>query len=496
MRLLRACVAVPLALAALLAARAEARPLETAIFDPPAFEGADRSTAFERTRATGATSIRIWLYWSRVAPAGPKKPAGFDPSNPMDPAYDWSYFDSLVSEAVDAGLEPIVTVFNAPRWAEPEHGKEGGTGVRQPDPEELASFAEAAARRYGGAIPGIPRVRRWQLWNEPNLHRFLWPQYDVSVSQDVPSYANALSPEYYRRMLRGFARAVHSVHPGNLVVAGGLAPFGNAHARQHAVPPLQFMRELLCLNAHNRPKGDCRPVPFDVWSHHPYTEGGPQHKAAVFGNASLGNLPAMRRILDAAVRARRISSRRRVAFWVTEFSWETKPPDPKGVPTKLHARWVAEALYRMWRQRVSLVTWLKVRDARRGDGDGLHHQSGLYSYCAGGWSCSKPKRSLTAFRFPFVAFRAGRRVRVWGRTPTASRGKVIVEQRRRRGGWRRVRRLRADRHGIFSARPRTRGGRALRARIPTGAQASTRGEHSLPFKLMKTRDVPVRVFGS
>ena len=228
--------------------------------------------------------------------------------------------------------------------------------------------------------------------------------------------------------------------------------------------------------------GRCR---FDVWSHHPYTEGGPNHSATFPDNASLGDLPEMRRILDAAIRAGRISSRRDVAFWVTEFSWDTKPPDPEGVPEKLHARWMAEAFYRMWRQGVSLVIWLKLRDSRQ------LHQSGLYTRCEGGWSCSEPKRSFTAFRFPFVAFRSGARVRVWGRTPSASRGDVIVEQRRRRGGWRRLRRLRADRHGIFSARPRTRAKGALRARTTSG-----RGERSLPFKLMKTPDLPVTAFGS
>ena len=493
--MLRARVAISLALTALFAVPAEARPLETGLFDQTAFEAEDGSAAMVRTRAAGATSVRLVLYWSRVAPGGPEKPAGFDPSSPVDPGYDWSYFDRLVTEAADHGLEPIVTVFLAPLWAERSHGKQGGSGVRKPDPAELASFAKAAARRYSGAIPGLPRVRRWQLWNEPNLHRFLWPQFDVPASRRVPKDADALSPEYYRRMVRAFARAVHRVHAGNLVVVGGLAPFGNAHGGEHAVPPLQFMRELLCLGAKNRPTRDCKPLPFDVWSHHPYTEGGPDHRAAVPGNASLGDLPAMRRILDAAVRAGRISSRRRVAFWVTEFSWDTKPPDPDGVPAKLHARWVAEALYRMWQQRVSLVIWFKVRDDGQRGGDQLYHQSGLYFHCAAGWSCSEPKRSFTAFRFPFVAFRAGGRVRVWGRTPSSSSGDVIVEQRRRRGGWRRVRRLRAGRHGIFSARPRTRAKGALRARIPTARAASGRGERSLPFKLMKTPDVPVRVFG-
>ena len=47
---------------------------------------------------------------------------------------------------------------------------------------------------------------------------------------------------------------------------------------------------------------------------------------------------------------------------MTEFSWDSNPPDPKGVPAVLEGRWVAEALYRMWSAGVSLVTWFTLRD--------------------------------------------------------------------------------------------------------------------------------------
>ena len=45
-----------------------------------------------------------------------------------------------------------------------------------------------------------------------------------------------------------------------------------------------------------------------------------------------------KRLLNAAVEQKRFASSRRVAFWVTEFGWDTKPPDPKGVPLREHAR--------------------------------------------------------------------------------------------------------------------------------------------------------------
>lgn len=106
------------------------------------------------------------------------------------------------------------------------------------------------------------------------------------------------------------------------------------------------MRELLCLSPSLRPTCSAE-TRFDVWSHHRYTSGGPTHQAVLRDDVSLGDLPEMRRVLDAAMRAGHVRSAGKPRFRVTEFSWDSSPPDPNGVPTALHTRWVAEALYRM-----------------------------------------------------------------------------------------------------------------------------------------------------
>jgi hypothetical protein len=475
---------------------ASAQPLETGLFDPQSYE-LDGPTALDRTRDAGATTVRIWLGWSGVAPAAETKPVDFDPRDPEDPNYGWQLIDKLVLDATAAGLEPILMIAGAPTWA--ERGTEGADGGRNPDPKEFAYFAEAAARRYSGSVAGLPRVSRWEAWNEPNLYRYLIPQYkDAPASRNVPEGSEPLSPTLYRAMVRGFSRAIHRVHPDNLVVAGGLAPYGRTDAYRHAVAPLTFMRRFLCLDAHNKPLDRCKPIAFDVWSHHPYTEGGPNHKAAVKGNASMGDLPAMRRILDAAIRAGSIDSREPVRFWVTEFSWETKPPDVAGVPARIHARWMAEAFYRMWRQGISLVVWFKIQDEAQKSYLGVHHESGLYTACDSGWSCAKRKLSFRAFRFPFVAFRSARRVRVWGRTPTATPDDVVIEQRGKER-WRPLGELRANRDGIFRKRLRARGDGPVRARVVASAAktgAGRRRARSVPFALVETPDLAVTVFGS
>ena len=52
-----------------------------------------------------------------------------------------------------------------------------------------------------------------------------------------------------------------------------------------------------------------------------------------------------RRVLNAAIKAHHIASRHAVQFWVTEFSWDSNPPDPCSPPFSLLSRWVPEALY-------------------------------------------------------------------------------------------------------------------------------------------------------
>ena len=106
---------------------------------------------------------------------------------------------------------------------------------------------------------------------------------------------------------------MHAVHRDNVVIAGGLAPFGGdindpsggPVGDQERIHPLEFMRELLCMSAGSKPEPTCDDKSeFDVWAHHPYTYGGPTHSAFNPDDVSLGDLGKMRRLLDAAERRR------------------------------------------------------------------------------------------------------------------------------------------------------------------------------------------------
>lgn len=448
-----------------------AGPLETAIYVENHFVNNDAN--FARVRASGAATVRLSLDWASVASTRrPSRPEARDPGR-----YNFAGFDGLVRAAVRAGLKPIVTIWNAPAWAQQRKGRPNGNWFVEP--AAYGDFATAAARRYSGEFEDLPRVRYWMAWNEPNLVFYLNPQF----TGGAPS-----SPALYRILLNAFADAVHGVKPGNLVVAGGLAPFTQLDVKNRGVGPLTFMRSLLCVSRKLTPTCSAR-ARFDVWSHHPYTSGGPTHTAYRADDVSLGDLPEMKAVLDAAYRLRRIQSRRRPLFWVTEFSWESKPPDPRGVPTALHTRWVSEGLYRMWKAGVTLVTWFRLTDEPYPKSP---YQSGLYYRDADG-DAGRAKPALLAFRFPFVAFREkGGAVLVWGRTPSSRALSVLVEQYDG-FGWRRVAVLRANRYGIFTKRLPLAGRGPLRAvQLPGGGE---RREVSRGFSLTVPPDRVVRPFG-
>jgi hypothetical protein len=441
-------------------AAAAARPLTTAVVDD-AFLGPDAETAFERARSAGATAVRIVVVWSRVAPERP-----LDPADPADPAYRWEEVDGAIRLAVADGLLPILDLVNAPQWA----AATGRDRASAPDPVEFGIFARAAAMRYSGSFGGLPRVQYWQAWNEPNLSLYLEPQY-----VDMAPF----SPGAYRSLVNQFAAGVKSIHSDNLVIAGGTAPFGG----DLNVPPLTFMRELLCLSTSLQPKCGEK-IHFDIWSHHPYTSGGPTHHAYSANDASLGDLPEMHDVLNAGVKSGNIVSSRPVEFWVTEFSWDSDPPDPKAVPIHLQARWVAEALYRMWTTGVSLVTWFTLRDEPLFES---FYQSGLF-FGGASWATARPKPAFTAFRFPVVGIPIRGGFLVWGRTPSGKPGSVIIQQSFK-GGWNRLAILRTDQFGIFQ--------RSFKRPVTGSVRASLAGlpDRATPFGLKPVADRSYNPFG-
>ncbi|MDP8909429.1 MAG: hypothetical protein M3N47_10025, partial [Chloroflexota bacterium] len=333
-----------------------------------------------------------------------------------------------------------------------------------PSARALQDYGAALARRYSGRFPDparpgqqLPKVKAFQVWNEPNLSKYLNPQWKGR---------RPASPALYRRMLTGFYRGVKSVNRRTVVVTAGTAPFGDPQPGGGRIQPARFWRELLCLR---RSRGKLRAAAcpnrasFDVLSHHPYSVGPPRRTALNPDDVSIPDVRKLSRLLRAAERLKRVLPRKRHQMWVTELSYDSQPPDPDGVPEATHARYLQEAFYLLWRQGVDTITWFQIRDQLPRPSYAATNQSGVF------FDDGRPKRAAAAFRFPLVAERAGRgSLRVWGRAPVA--GSLRIE-RRTASGWRTVRRVSVHRHGTFLLRI-SRGRQRDRIRARVGAERS------------------------
>jgi Cellulase (glycosyl hydrolase family 5) len=403
------------------------RPMRTALFDLVNLNRAN-ARAFELTRGAGAQYVRLTVRWSSIAPNAPS-----DPADPTSAGYSWGTLDATVAAAEGAGLTPMLNIGATPNWAYAQ--RPDGVNAGRPKIAALAQFATALATHYDGSAVGARVANVFEVWNEPNL------SLDLS-----PAKASV-----YRKMVNAVAASVHAVDSSSVVVAGGLDPFGHRKSTKqkwYSVRPLAFMRSLLCLSKGSHPHSTCNEqVHFDVWSHHPYTFGGPFGHALLPDDISLGDLPKMRALLQAGVRLHHIASSRQVQFWVTEFGWDSNPPRRHAAPMALAARWTAESLYSAWRSGVSLLTWFGLEDQRSPS----PYQSGLYFHSRS-LQNPRPKPVLTAFRFPFVAYLGKSTVRVWGRDATSDRERVAVQRRHgKNGAWQTVGYVVANSSGVFQA---------------------------------------------
>lgn len=443
------------------AASTAARTLELG-FSDGAFTEADGAVWIHRAAAAGAGAVRIDIGW--VAPNTPAKPAGFDARNPADPHYDFTAADAAIKQATHLGLRVLVTFTGAPRWAEsPGRPPDAAPGTWRPDPAALEDYAIALGRRYSGTFPDpadhghdLPRVYAFQVWNEPNLNVYLTPQWQG----DSPA-----SPSIYRAMLNAFYSGLKSVDRSALVVTAATAPFGDIQPGGPRLQPVRFWRGVLCTRVSASRCPD--PAHFDVLAHNMYSWGSPETHAYWPDDVAIPDLGKLTSLLRGAERAGRALPRERHPVWITEVGYNSRPPNPYGVPLARAARWLDEALGELWREGASAIFWNQVGDQPPVPSYSATSQSGVY-YVSGA-----PKWAmLDAFRFPIDTWRAsGSTLEVWGKSPAS--GRLAIEQHGP-SGWRTVRVLAIRRGATFQATIPRRGARTVRARIGRYASIALR----------------------
>lgn len=312
--------------------------------------------------AGGVESLRLVVHWTDAQPyrdlaSVPEaersrfRDVGGTPT-------DFARYDRLVGAAAARGIRLLVVVTTAPAWG----AKYPGDFASPPaSPSQYAAFVRAVVARYGsrGAFwrenPSVPRrpIRRWQLWNEPNLRS---------------SWTDARWAAPYVSLLRAGRRAVEAADPRSRVVLAGL--------------PNVSWRDL---GAIYRVRGSRRL--FDEVAIHPYTRD-------VSGVLTV--LRNVRRVMN-----RNGDRRKRIA--VTEFGWPSAEgkADGFGIETTEagQARRAAQALRALARQRerlrLSSVFWHNWI-GREGTSESIWPYSGLRRQEPDGTVVSKP--ALRSFR--------------------------------------------------------------------------------------------------
>jgi hypothetical protein len=355
-------VAVVIAAVGAPLARADNQTLVGFVDDPSFRWHVDSGQMLLAAAGADASIVRTTAYWSQIAPTRPA-----DAANPFDPAYQFTDLDQLVRTAALDDMSVLVTIWGTPAWANGNKGMNYAP-ARMTD---LQQFAQALAARYSGRYPGFPFVGDYSLWNEPNLNQFL-----------APTFRNGkpASPLIYAQMARAAYTGIKAGNRLAQVAIGETSPRG----RDKPSPAPGTIEDTLSPGTFARlvAQAPGPKVRFDAWAQHPYSDLGlgPLQKVR-FPNVDLPQLPRFETSLD------KWFKRKGIPIWITEYGFQTKPGQPKGVTLAQQTAYIKQTLAIVRKdQRVKMFTWFIFRD----DPTSAWH-SGLLN------QNNTPKPSLHAF---------------------------------------------------------------------------------------------------
>jgi hypothetical protein len=412
-------LACSLAVLALGGNQGGARHLETTLQDDAVMLHSAPALVREAARRIawlGADRVRITAGWSALAPAPAARTRPGPPFDPADsrtyPREPWIRLDRAVKAAKAAGLDVMLDVaFWAPRWAVKRAVTPADRQAWAPDATQFGRFAAAVARRFDGSFPDperpgehLPDVRMYTTWNEPNNATFLRPQWIRRRGR-----WQAESPHIYRAMHNAAYDAIKARSAGNQVLVGSTAASGSRRPGRGGVAPLQFLRELACVDARLAPLAipECRgfrPLRADGWAHHPYSRSTtPATSDPDPDDAPLADTGRLEGLLGALADRGRLAGR--LPVYQTEYAYESNPPDPTApYGTREQARFIGWSTFLAWRDPNTrmfaqfLLRDIDQRDPRRRRGTKWSEfQTGLF------FADGSPKPAAQAFRMPFWA---------------------------------------------------------------------------------------------
>jgi hypothetical protein len=301
------------------------------------------------------------------------------------------------------------------------------------------SFAGGNGNGYNDPLQRLPHVVIWGLWNEPNLASWLKPQY----SHKVP-----VSPMVYRKLAYSMQDGLSaSGHGSDTYLIGELLPFARSgRTGVTKVRPIQFLREMACVDRHYRAykgrsakkrgcTGRFRKLPGTGIAYHPYTyAGGPDVPQKNSDDASIGELGRVERAVDKLSHKHRLVGGR-LSIWITEFGFQSDPPDTFQSAIKKIPGYMGEAEWLAYRdRRVLSYSQYPLVDDPLGTGSQKFagFQSGL-RFING----AAKKGVYQAYRMPFfVRTRSSNLVEIFGGVRAAAgETPVSVQSRRGHGKW-------------------------------------------------------------
>jgi hypothetical protein len=314
---------------ALLATAAPAqagKQMEVALQDDGVFlygEHFNPDVGYQHLRALGVTHLRMNVLWWQPIPESQRD----DATVPSNIVYNWGVWDQAVARAAAYGIKVQLDLTgDPPAFAcgnkQPPYACDGF----RPDPQLFAHFVGAAVAHFRG------RVNRFSLWNEPNWYTWISPHDEA--------------PLIYRQLYQAGYEAAKAANPDVEVVLGEFAPHFQPNI---STPPLQFVREMVCVNDKlKRIKGARKkcpggPLELDAASTHPYDfTSRPTKRRSNPDELTMANINAYPRLLNRLRKKGLIKpSKKKFPIYLTEDGYFVA--GRRGVPEKKRERWIVQA---------------------------------------------------------------------------------------------------------------------------------------------------------
>jgi hypothetical protein len=496
--------ALPLALAT--AAHGSVQQ-ESMFQDDPRIVYADPSElgrTLDVLHSLGVDRIRVSVFWGLVAPSNTSRnKPNFNAADPGAYGGGFDRYDRIVRGAYARGMAVNFNITGpAPLWVTGSPERQDIAATYTPSAREFDLFVRAVGNRYGGQFTAngsaVPRVDYWSIWNEPNQAGWLTPQWLPDPRRKGRWYE--VAPKLYRSLVAAaYDGLVASGHGGDVILIGETAPKGlDVRGITRSLKPMRFIRDLYCVDSRQRSlRGrrasllgcpetadqirafpDQNPGLFLAtgFSHHPYELTFSPHRRPTDKEfVTIANLPKLTRTLNAILHHYGRSKPGGLPLYLTEFGYQTSPPDPLGVTLRRQAAYLNEAEFISYTNPAvrTLDQFLLVDDKpipgfprNSVAAWGATFQSGLMHLSG------HKKPAFNAYRFPIHlprrAVRRGRTVRVWGLVRTAPNGQAqqVTVQFKRNGRGRKLRTIAVRQteptHGYLDTRVRVPGSGLIR----------------------------------